>query len=652
MKKTLLLFFLFFAAVASQAQIIVPAVKAGFGVDADLRAKLFNNATLVANDDWFPGNTTGNGTFIIDTNGAASLLKRYAMYPPSRKMTLTRRMRFPQFSVINNRLLIDGIFVRDFHGDDSTVFASGSNKNGMSPADWTTPTSQGIPDKNDILDAYLHIRRDGMNFSDSLWVFGGISIQNITGNRYFDFEMYQTDITYDRTNLKFTGYGPDAGHTAWKFDAQGKVIQPGDVIFTAEYDSKSLSFIEARIWVDTASLRMTPYAFKWGGSFVGASSGSKFGYASIMPLTPGDYYTGLQSAPATWAGTYGVVYDNDTVSTTYTERQFMEFSVNLTKLGIDPFINSNQPCKMPFNQVLVKSRASTSFSAELKDFVGPFSFSQAPKVDVSADFPILCGSSSISTIYVNNPVPTSIYNWTTPDGNIVSETTGTYVTVNKPGKYIVTQELMSGCGSNYASDTITIVTDNACMILKSNLKNFKGQLQGTDVVLQWTIDQTRYLKGFEIERSLDNKTFTSVGKKAPMAVEGDVPYIFTDDLSEFQAGYAFYRLKINDASGQPYYSKVVAISRKSIDQLGIELMPNPVNSVAYLTIHTDPSVTQFAEVVITNNVGVPVRKLLVPVRSTSTTVNLDNLEQLQQGVYVIRVKTGEGQYVRRMLKGR
>jgi hypothetical protein len=97
---------------------------------------------------------------------------------------------------------------------------------------------------------------------------------------------------------------------------------------------------------------------------------------------------------------------------------------------------------------------------------------------------------------------------------------------------------------------------------------------------------------------------------------------------------------------------VVAISRKSIDQLGIELMPNPVNSVAYLTIHTDPSVTQFAEVVITNNVGVPVRKLLVPVRSTSTTVNLDNLEQLQQGVYVIRVKTGEGQYVRRMLKGR
>ena len=131
-----------------------------------------------------------------------------------------------------------------------------------------------------------------------------------------------------------------------------------------------------------------------------------------------------------------------------------------------------------------------------------------------------------------------------------------------------------------------------------------------------------------------------------MAVEGDVPYIFNDDLSEVQAGYAFYRLKINDASGQPYYSKVVAISRKSIDRLGIELMPNPVNSIAYLTINTDPSITSVAEGVITNQLGVPVRKMMIPIRNTSTTVNLDNLEQLQPGVYVIRVTTGEGKYVK------
>ena len=62
-------------------------------------------------------------------------------------------------------------------------------------------------------------------------MFGGISLDNTTGNRYFDFEMYQTDIYYDRPSAKFYGYGPDAGHTSWQFDAAGNILQPGDIIF-------------------------------------------------------------------------------------------------------------------------------------------------------------------------------------------------------------------------------------------------------------------------------------------------------------------------------------------------------------------------------------------------------------------------------------
>jgi hypothetical protein len=48
-------------------------------------------------------------------------------------------------------MLIDAVFIRDHHGDDSSVF-SGGNKNGMSPGIWSCPVSQGVPDKNDILD--------------------------------------------------------------------------------------------------------------------------------------------------------------------------------------------------------------------------------------------------------------------------------------------------------------------------------------------------------------------------------------------------------------------------------------------------------------------------------------------------------------------
>ncbi len=40
----------------------------------------------------------------------------------------------------------------------------------------------------------------------------------------------------------------------------------------------------------------------------------------------------------------------------YQDKQFMEFAVNLSKLGLDPLVNVGDPCKMPFRRILVKSR--------------------------------------------------------------------------------------------------------------------------------------------------------------------------------------------------------------------------------------------------------------------------------------------------------
>ncbi len=149
-------------------------------------------------------------------------------------------MKYPAYSIVNNKLLLDAIFIRDYHGTDSTIFASGASKNGESPADWSCPVAQSVPNKNEILDMMVHVRRAGPSSTDSLWMFGGLSIEDTTGDRYFDFEMYQTDIYYDRATQKFYGYGPDAGHTSWKFDAAGNVIQPGDIIFAADFGGSGL----------------------------------------------------------------------------------------------------------------------------------------------------------------------------------------------------------------------------------------------------------------------------------------------------------------------------------------------------------------------------------------------------------------------------
>ena len=294
----------FFSVIVS-AQITTPIIKANFGVDADLRANYFNGFLQNGNDDWF-NNGAGTGFNVIDTTGAAAIVAGYLSdaSPWAKRMApLYRSMSRPKFTVVNNRLWLDAIFVRDYHGNDSTVFTAGSDKNGMSPADWTGGV-QGIPDKNDILDVFMHVRRAGPTTTDSLWMFGGISLDNTTGNRYFDFELYQSDIYYDRATAKFYGYGPDAGHTSWQFDAAGNITKPGDIIFTGQYQSSTLTNIEARIWVHQSSLSMIPTQFNWSGQFDGASAGAVYGYASILPKTAGAFYTGLGSGNNTWAGPF------------------------------------------------------------------------------------------------------------------------------------------------------------------------------------------------------------------------------------------------------------------------------------------------------------------------------------------------------------
>ena len=233
MKTTLLTALYFLLSFTGYAQITTPIVKARFGVDADLRANFFDGSISSGNDDWFNNGTAGTGEFVIDTTGAAAMIAGYNadVSPWTKRMrSFYRGMSKPPFSVVSNRLWLDALFVRDYHGNDTTVYTTGADKNGMSPALWTGGI-QGIPDKNDILDTYVHVRRAGPNTTDSLWMFGALSLDNTTGNRYFDFEMYQTDIYYDRPSGKFYGYGPDAGHTSWKFDAAGNILSPGDIIF-------------------------------------------------------------------------------------------------------------------------------------------------------------------------------------------------------------------------------------------------------------------------------------------------------------------------------------------------------------------------------------------------------------------------------------
>jgi hypothetical protein len=644
-----LLLFLLLSPLFFYGQITTPVVRANFGVDADLRANFFNGFVAAGGDDWF-SMSSGTGFNVIDTTGAAAIVAGYLadVSPWTKRMaSLFRSMSKPKFSVINNRLWLDAIWVRDYHGTDTTVFV-GADKNGMSPANWAGGI-QSVPDKNDILDMFMHVRRAGPNSTDSLWMFGGISLDNTVGDRYFDFEMYQTDIYYDRASGNWYGYGPDAGHTSWKFDGAGNIISPGDIIFSAQYQSSVLTNIEARIWVSNTDWQtVVPAGFNWSGQFDGASAGAAYGYASILPNSAGAFYTGLGSANNTWAGPFQLVLQNNVMATSYIKDQFMEFSVNLTKLGLDPVtLLGGDICGSPFNRVVVKTRASASFTAQLKDFVAPTDLFLAPRAILETQTPYVCAEGSISKIYVTDSIATSTYLWTTPDGHIVGSPTGPSINVDTAGTYIVKQFLQAGC-SLYASDTIAILQFNTCFVLDNILLDFKGSLNNQSANLSWTVLHNETIKYFDVERSFDGINFTSIGRVNVQSSGSETTdYNYDDQLRGIPFRDIYYRIKLNDVAGRVQYSAIVKVSVTIASHNDVTVIPNPVKDIMHLSIASIADMK--AQIYIYDQMGRIIQTTTVVLDKGNNIVTFYDMANKPRGVYEAVVIMGNEIFSKKVL---
>jgi len=617
------------------AQITTPVIKANFGVDADLRANFFNNGIVPASDDWFKRENLHAGQFMIDTTGAAAIVANYFSNPASRMQSFSRLMHPEFYSVLQNNLVIDAVFHRDYHGDDSTVFASGSSKNGMSPSMWSCPVSQGIPDKNEILDAFTHIRRDGPAVTDSLWMFGGLSIENTNGNRYFDFELYQTNIFYDRSTQTFGGYGPDAGHTSWEFDPAGNVLKAGDIIFSAEFSSATLSLVEARIWVNKAALSTNPVNFDWGGEFDGDGNGALFGYASILPKTTGDFYTGLQSPVSTWAGPFELVRTNNAVVTDYLPGQLMEFSVNLTKLGIDPGSYSDNPCGTPFRRVLIKTRSSTSFTSELKDFIAPFNMFDYPKVDAFTNLLYFCRVFPLTPITVLNPNAASVYTWTTATGHIVGSNIGPTIMVDRPGTYVVSQQLNTDCPF-YSKDSVTILFDSICRILDVTIINFAATKTNDAAILQWQASNNKEAAQYEVEFSLNGNSYSGAGLLYANATPTLADYSFSYLLDKLHAPVIYFRIKITGKDGRIKYSDVIVLRNGNAGKEATTIFPNPTAGELWLSVNA--TVTERAVITLFNAQGKLLQQSRVNIRVGENMIPLPVLLNHSAGIYMVTVQ--------------
>lgn len=412
--------------------------------------------------DWFLG-AAGEG--VIDESNPLTL--QTLLQAPGNPI-YERRMKYPVVSVQSGQQLIDALYARDWFGgsgtQDPTTFLQ-STKNGDNPTNWTVG-SGNVLGKNDIIDIASHMWRDGTNgLTDNLWFVGFVNVAEPGGSAYLDFEFYVANVQYNATTQKIETNGPNLGHTAYQFDiSQQKVTVIGD--FLLAMNLGSTTFLEARIWVSRADWLALGGAtnggtttFDWTGTFDGAFNGAPFGYAGIAPKNMGiacGYINTSTQAPL--GPPWGTKTTKDNLwSTNYpTDGAAIELAIDLTSIGLDhASLSTADPCFFPLASFMIKTRSSQSFTAEWKDFGGPYKWAFGNPVSLSASPPVVSCSNSIVTISATPGNRTDLkYLWQTTGGNITN-------TIPLTPNY----KTAKGLVVNAQGDTIAEITGNAWEIL-------------------------------------------------------------------------------------------------------------------------------------------------------------------------------------------
>ena len=344
-------------------------VGANFGIEADAYSGDITSG--VNTDDWFYNGLTGAG--VVDE--ATALANGYAaQLAAGNNIAFDLRQSIPNYATNSGYIWYSTRYGRDYtnaSSNDLTTFAGGKNGDNPSTAWGNSPGP--VPAKTDIVDSGVHMRRNGINVIDDLWVDLMISTLASSGNHFVDFELFVSEIATTATG--FTNSGSQEGHTAWTFDASGNVTKIGDMVIGFSYGGSGVTGLEVRLWVDRSLFNpgSSPggtSTFTWGSNIDG---GSTYGYGQIV--VPAGALLNNVNALATTAPPWGTT-NTSGYTTNYGSGYFAEVGINFTQLGFDPraLFGSGAACDAPFSAIMAKSRTSSSFTSSLKDFAGPYDF--------------------------------------------------------------------------------------------------------------------------------------------------------------------------------------------------------------------------------------------------------------------------------------
>lgn len=501
MKKLLLLVMLIANCYALVAQQLDSSGKShvNFSIDGDIRNNFQKISTLPYSatshhDDWFlqdgykrfrvdPLPAMGLGNSIFDTVGTATYK---AQLQANQNISFVKRMKVAAFDVMpmwrsanpadgfDSSFWVDGVYWRDYAGNlDVTSFSGG--KNGDNPNNWTVGNSASA--KSDIVDVYTHVRTSGLNpVRDSVWFFAGVSTMGTNGTRFFDIEVYREEFAYNETTKKFISAGTVSGHSPWTFDSgTGKVNRTGDIIISVAYQAGRAPEIDFRIFINKSTYdsattgKLTPATFKFVTSQFNLNTENTGGYIQIAAKDgTANWGSGMANYVATNTAAqdttmgppWGTLNSTGQWTDRYEQLQFIEIGLNFSRFGMNPFQYVTSFCKSPYSSIIVKSRASTSFTANLEDFIIPQTFT----VKNLAPFTVKPDTVTCASPTGNFEITASArnyYRWYDENGTLLrADSDVKTFTAPKSGTYYLEATNFQGCATMLPRQAVQIYADS------------------------------------------------------------------------------------------------------------------------------------------------------------------------------------------------
>lgn len=174
------------------------------------------------------------------------------------------------------------------------------------------------------------------------------------------------------------------------------------------------------------------------------------------------------------------------------------------------------------------------------------------------------------------------------------------------------------------------IADGSAITVPVELLAFKGYTEGSENVLTWQTASEVNVAYFDIESSVDGKTFKKIGQIAAK----NTPSVY-QHLDKAAPQLTYYRLKIVDKDGKISFSNIISLKNAALLR-GLKIYPNPATEA--LTIEN----VEGQDIEIINVLG----QVVLQLSAKTPTVSLP-IHPLKAGIYFVKTAQDVVRFVKK-----